>query len=122
MRVSGGYSKQADEVIVFEMKRVESKPIKGVANHHRIVVKEGSHIKGGRRKQHSSRIPGSEVMQSESGVISSGSGMETIEMQDMSARNESNNQGPQLIPQKEEQSKRIINVAFDEEEENEDEI
>lgn len=87
MRVSGGYSKHADEVIVFDMKRVDSKPIKGVANHHRIVVKEGSHIKGGRRRH--SRIPDAEVMQSESGVITSGTGMETIEMQDLSARNES---------------------------------
>lgn len=61
------------------MKKFDSKPIKGVANHHRIVVKEGSHIKGGRRR-HSVRLPDAEVMQSESGVISSGTGMETIEM------------------------------------------
>lgn len=68
-RVSGAYSKHADEVIVFDMKKVDSKPIKGVANHHRILVKEGSHIKGGRRGR-SVRLPDAEVMQSESGVIS----------------------------------------------------
>lgn len=57
----GGYSKHADEVIVFDMKKIDQKPIKGVANHHRILVKEGSHIKGGRRKQ-SMRLPDAEVM------------------------------------------------------------
>ena len=40
------------------------------------------------------RLPDAEVMQSESGVISSASGMETIEIWDLSARNESNNKVP----------------------------
>ncbi len=68
-------------MIVFDIKKSDARPIKGVANHHRIVVKEGSHIKGGRRKA-SARLPNAEVMQSESGVISTSGaqGMETIEM------------------------------------------
>jgi hypothetical protein len=59
-----GYSKQggADEVIVFDLKKNgDFKPVKGVANHHRILVKEGTHFKG-RKRQANSRLPEAEIM------------------------------------------------------------
>jgi hypothetical protein len=82
-------AKASDEVIVFDLKSMEQN-LRGPLGNSKIVGKEGTHFKNRRR------LGASHIMNSESGVhpLPSQEGMtDTIEMHDMSAREQQDNNG-----------------------------
>ena len=82
-------AKASDEVIVFDLKSMEQN-LRGPSGNSKIVGKEGTHFKNRRR------LGASHIMNSESGVhpLPSQEGMtDTIEMHDMSAREQQDNNG-----------------------------
>ena len=100
-------AKASDEVIVFDLKSMEQN-LRGPSGNSKIVGKEGTHFKNRRR------LGVSHIMNSESGVhpLPSQEGMtETIEMHDMSAREQQDNNGKKQPQQQ--QPHRIINVPLD---------